>query len=85
MTKLFCDICKEEPWDEEDKPMYVLAGLSEYICGARLCRSCRVAIEATLDRLAGRHVTKDMRAFNWGEGPCWSCPYTENWNRKGGE
>jgi len=69
MTKIFCDICKEEPWD--GGTMYLSANYWEFVCGARLCESCKIVIEATMDRLAGRHVSRDMR--------------TENWGRKGGE
>lgn len=63
---IICDICKKEPWDEEDYPVYVSTGYKEFVCGCRLCASCKAVIEATMDELAGRAVSSQMRTENWG-------------------
>ena len=64
MGEPLCDICKEKPWGP-DKAIYVATAYWEFLCGARLCEDCQAIIEATMDELAGRQVSQQMRTESW--------------------
>ena len=63
---ILCDVCQEEPWD--GGTIYISANYPEFVCGCRLCESCRAIIEATMDELHGGiyPLSEKMRTENWG-------------------